>query len=264
MNKVAVVIPHFNDMLGLEEAIASIGDKEQIDVVIVDDGSDLIKIDELQIRKLFKGLGTLIFLYLENNRGIEHALNHGLRYCLKKAYTYTARLDCGDQCHTNRFQKQESYLNKHPSISLIGAHVNFVNEREEHLFSPKYPLDHETIKKKMYVNSMFIHPSVMFRNDILKSTGLYPTNYKAAEDYAFFFDVIRLFKTANMEEVLVSCKLRKDGISIIQRKQQLKNRIKIILKHFYFGFYPIYGLLRNSLLYCIPYKAVIRLKKSVK
>lgn len=116
----------------------------------------------------------------------------------------------------------------------------------------------------MYINAMHIHPTIMFRNSILKSIGLYPIDFKAAEDYAFFFNVIKSYKVANINKVLVKCEINPKGISTLLRKKQAKNRIKLIIKNFYFGFYPIYGLLRSVLLYIMPLNVLIKLKSILK
>ena len=54
------------------------------------------------------------------------------------------------------------------------------------------------------------------------------------------------------------------SISTTKRKLQVKNRIKIVLEHFYFGFYPIYGLIRGVLLYMFPRSVTTYLKKILK
>src|SRR5688572_24336817 len=110
MNKVALLIPHYNNFRGLITSINSIDSSEFIDIVIVDDGSTVEKIDEDVLNKAFKANGKIKFLYLEKNKGIEYALNHGLEYILKNNYQYTARLDVGDVCVGKRFAIQHKFL----------------------------------------------------------------------------------------------------------------------------------------------------------
>ena len=263
MNKVIVLIPHYNNFKGLIKSISSIGKDENIDILIVDDGST-IKINEGLIHQSFKGQGTVFIEYLELNQGIEHALNSGLKTILEKEYKFTGRLDCGDVCVFNRFKIQESFLEKNTEIVLVGSDVNFMDKTGKFLYrfiTPKCDVD---IKKKMYINAMHIHPTILFRNEILKSIGFYPVDFKAAEDYAFFFKIIQEYKVANINSTLVNCELNPNGISFKQRNIQAKNRIKIILKYFYFGFYPIYGLSRSILLYVLPLRVLIFLKKVFK
>ena len=263
MNKVIVLIPHYNNIEGLIKSISSIGKGENVDVLVVDDGSS-DEIFEDEIENFFMANGSIFIENLEVNQGIEHALNRGLEIILVKGYEFTARLDCGDTCVENRFKTQEFFLEKHRDIVLVGSDVNFTDKNGKVIYNLKMPKDDAVIKKKMYLNAMHIHPSIMFRNKILKSIGLYPIDFKAAEDFAFFFKIIQKYKVANINSNLVNCELNPDGISSVQRKIQAKNRIKIILKYFYFGVYPIYGLIRSIILYVLPLKILIYLKKTLK
>lgn len=263
MDKLVLLIPHYDNPKGLLVSLASIGCNENLDVLIVDDGSKN-KFDEIEVKKAFQATGKIFFIYLQQNSGIEIALNKGLEYIIKNKYTYTARLDCGDICLGDRFQLQKYFLKEAPSISLVGSNVNFVDTNGAHLYTVKVPEKDEFIRKKMYVNAMHIHPSIMFRNSIFPKINLYPTAYQAAEDYAFFFNVMNSFKVANINKVLVQCEINPKGISTLMRKKQAKNRIKIILNNFYFGLYPIYGLLRSLLLYITPLSILIKIKKIVK
>lgn len=263
MNKLVLLIPHYDNPKGLLVSLASIGCNENLDVLIVDDGSNK-KFDEIEVKKAFQATGNIFFIYLQQNSGIEIALNKGLAYIIKNKYTYTARLDCGDVCLGDRFQLQKDFLEEATSISLVGSNVNFVDTNGAYLYTVKVPEKDELIRKKMYVNAMHIHPSIMFRNSIFPKINLYPTAYQAAEDYAFFFNVMNSFKVANINKVLVQCEINPKGISTLMRKKQAKNRIKIILNNFYFGLYPIYGLLRSLLLYITPLSILIKIKKIVK
>lgn len=263
MNNLVLLIPHYNNPKGLLASLASIGCNENLDVLIVDDGSDN-KFDEIEVRKDFQAKGKIFLIYLQQNSGIEIALNKGLEFIIKNNYTYTARLDCGDICLGDRFQLQKHFLEEEPSISLVGSNVSFVDTNGEYLYTERVPEKDESIRKKMYVNAMHIHPSIMFRNSIFSKIKLYPTVYQAAEDYAFFFNVMNSFKVANINKILVQCEINPKGISTLMRKKQAKNRIKIILKNFYFGLYPIYGLFRSLLLYIIPLSILIKIKKIVK
>lgn len=262
-NKVILLIPHYKNLNGLMTSISSIDKDEYLDILIVDDGSN-IEIDENKVSAAFLGTGDVYFQYLKENKGIEMALNKGLEFILNKNYIYTARLDCGDICIKERFKTQELFLDYNKDISLVGTNVDFLDTKGSLLYTLKVPEKDKQIRKKMFINAMHIHPTIMFRNSILSKIGLYPTNYKAAEDYAFFFNVIKYFKVANINKVLVKCEINPNGISTLLRKKQAINRVKLIKKNFYFGFYPIYGLLRSILLYIAPLSILIKLKSIIK
>jgi len=263
MPNLILLIPHYNNPKGLLKSIASIGATEEIDVLIVDDGSKE-SLHEEEIRASLHAKGRVFFLYLSKNKGIEHALNKGLEFILSKKHLFTARLDCGDICHPERFQKQLDFLTKHKEVSLVGTSVHFINTQGVFLYKVKVPTRDALIRKKMFINAMHIHPTIVFRNEALLKTGLYPTQYKAAEDYAFFFQVLKHCKVANLDEVLVHCELNPKGLSAIKRGEQARNRVRIILENFYVGWYPIYGLFRSLLLCVIPLQVLVRLKTILK
>lgn len=261
MNKTIVLIPHYNNPNGLKKSIQSINKNENVDILIVDDGSQKEKINESIINKSFIAKGNIFYLYLDKNKGIEHALNEGLTHIMTNKYQYVARLDCGDTCIGKRFEIQEKYLDTHPNIKLLGTNVIVTNIEGKELYKIHKPEKSEFIRKHMYLNSMFMHPSIMFRADVISSVGKYPTEYKAAEDYAFFFKIIKKFESKNLQSFLLNYEVNPNSISLKQRKQQVKSRIKIIKKYFYFGFYPIYGLIRSYILLYTPYSFILYLKK---
>lgn len=250
MNDICVLIPHYNNPRGLSKSIQSIN--ENVDLLIVDDGSKTL-FDEDDIKNGFSGQGSFTFIYLDNNAGIEEALNTGLRHIDKVGkYQFVARLDCGDICHQDRFIKQYSFLKKNSEIAMVGTWAKVLDLDDNFLFNVTPPLDHTVLQKKMYFNCMFIHPSVMFRSSIISKIGYYPYDFEAAEDYAFFFNVIKNYKTANIGEYLISYQIDPNSISSVKRKRQVLSRIKVIWRHFYIGYYPIVGLLRNSILLLLP------------
>ena len=261
MNSVILLIPHFNNPEGLCKSLQSIGLNECVDILIVDDGSKKQQIDEATLKLVFKAKGTIYFEYLQENQGIENALNHGLQFILTKQYQYIARIDCGDLCLGERFRIQQQFLTENREIKIVGTNVIAVGIDDKFLYKLTMPEKDEEIRNKMYFNSMLIHPTVMFSKEILTTVGLYPTQYKWAEDYAFFFSIIEQHKAYNIQEYLSQIEINNDGISITKRKQQVKSRINIVKAHFYFGFYPIYGLLRNYVLLYMPYQWIFRIKK---
>ncbi|ALM49208.1 hypothetical protein AMR72_10080 [Flavobacterium psychrophilum] len=262
MNKAILLIPHYNNPEGLIASVGSIDRSEQIDVLVVDDGSVKNKLTEQDVISAFTGNGEVYFIYLEENSGIEHALNRGLQYVIEvKKYKYIARLDSGDYCLGKRFAIQQEFLEINPDIKMVGSNVIAADTNGNFLYNIIMPEKTREIRNKMFLNAMFIHPTVMFCTDILPQTGLYPVNRKSAEDYAFFFIISNKFKTANIQQFLVKIEINPSGISISRRKQQVGSRIKVIQDNFYFGFYPLYGLARNILLYIMPNSIIQFLKR---
>lgn len=262
MKKCCVLIPYYNAGESLLESIESI-DYEYIkpDVIVVDDGSLVTKASTVLLK--YEGPLTIKLLELEKNKGIEHALNHGLS-TYAKDYEFIARLDCGDICQNNRFEKQVKYLEDNKSCYLIGSWVDFTDMDRNHLYTVKHPSNYDSIKNLMFLNATFTHPTVIFRNDVVESVGLYPTNYPAAEDYAYFFSIIKKHPASNIEESLVACTIDPNGISTKKRKTQIKSRLSVIIKNFTFNQYSVYGLFRSAVLLYTPRSFTVYLKQILK
>lgn len=261
MNNLVILIPHYNSKKALAETIGSISESFPIDVLIVDDGSFEKPVLE-ELNAVYQNEGKINIEFLPQNQGIEKALNHGLRLIEKTPdYKYIGRLDSGDFSVTDKFKKQLDYLEKNPDVYLLGTWGNIIDEFSNHLYYLKHPIDYEEIQKKMYINSCFIHPSVIFRKEVLRTVGFYPENYKSAEDFAYFFNIMKKHKVENLPENLLNYVISENSISSIKRKEQIKNRIKIIRNHFYFGFYPILGVIRNTLLLYTSRNFIIRIRQ---
>ncbi len=259
--RLIVLIPHFNNPDGLMHTIMSIEEPFDVDVMVVDDGSN-VKPNEPGLKKNYKN-GTLHFEYLTENKGIGHALNHGLRKIQEMDYKWVGRLDSGDLNKKDKYKKQFDYLKKHPNIKLLGTWANMVDEKGNLLFVLKHPVSHDEIEKKMYINNRFIHPTVIFSTEIFDKVGFYPEKYaKAAQDYAYFFQVMKHFEVGNLPDALLNYSMDENSISTKKRKLQVKNRINIIWDNFYLGLYPIYGLIINPLLLILSRETTTKLKRT--
>ena len=262
--RLIITIPHYNNFDGLLKTIESISEQFEIDIVITDDGSPL-KLNEKLIISSYKNKGKIFFQYLDKNYGVGIAANKCLQFVKKGSYKYMARLDAGDICYENKFMKQLSFLEANHEIKLVGTWARVLDSNGDFLFNIKHPLHHNQIKRKMYLNSMFINPTVVFETAILETVPEYPEEYRyAAQDYAFFFKVIKHFKCANMPEVLLDYIIDGNSISTKKRKLQVANRIKIIIDNFKFGFYPVYGLIRSFILYFFSRSSTTTIKKKLK
>jgi|SRR5690606_25565606 len=260
--QIAVLIPYYNAPKELYQSINSIKENVKVDLVIIDDGSSLT-FNELDVKNIYSH-GAIHIIRLKENSGIGVALNTGIEFAINHNYEYIGRLDCGDLCRELRFSIQIEYLEEKKDVALIGTWANVVDENGRHLYLLKHPTNYNQIKKKMFLNNTFVHPSVVFRTEVIDNVGQYPYKYRfASQDYAFFFNVIKEFKAENLPLALLDYVISDNSISTRKRKLQVKNRINIILDNFYFGFYPIYGLARNLILYFIPRSLATFIKKYV-
>jgi len=259
--EVCVLIPYFQNLGGLKAAVKSISYKPgALAILVVDDGSTIpLKAEDLQ-KEVQAGLQLFILREPENS-GITHALNAGLRFIQDNlTVPYIARLDCGDLCTPARFEKQVEFLQQDPGVALLGSWCIFRKTGSEFSYTYTTPATHPEIVKELYHRNVFIHPTVMFRTEILNEIGCYPEDFPQVEDYAFFMKIADKYKTAILPEFLVTCEINPQGISISRRREQLNGRAKVIRA---FGKDPVYlklGLLRLWLLKQIPYGWILQWK----
>lgn len=260
--EVIVLIAHYNDNERLKKAINSIKEPFEVDVLIVDDGSK-IKPDLKELKTIYGNRGNLRVEYAPQNMGASKIRNWGLKMILDSSYKYIAIMDSDDTNKPNRIVKQLKFMKENPDVALIGAWADYYTTSGEFVFTLKHPKTDKEIKKQMYFNSMFVHPSILYKKEVVENLGGYLEKYKrgGVEDYGFLFKVVKKYKVANYPEVLVNYTVNENGLSSKQRFWQVFNRIRIILDNFYFGFYPIFGIIRNSILLIAPRNLGLKIRK---
>lgn len=240
----SLLIPSFNSTL--EEVVRTLKNvPADTHILIIDDGSTT------PFKETFKdqisSFPNLTVFRQEQNLGIERSLRVGMASLAEK-FLYVARLDMGDSSPSYRYAKQIEFLSNNPDHVMVGGWGRFVNKMGDELFISKLPVEDDLIRKKMFLNNMFIHPVVMIRTEAVNDRYNYRENYTASEDYDLFFRILEVGKVHNLPDVLIDYEVNFESISSQKRNTQVINRIKIIalnFKFFKYGFYPYYGLLRN-------------------
>lgn len=117
--------------------------------------------------------------------GLVPTLNAGLSACRGELL---ARMDGDDICHPRRFQQQAAHLQAHPEIGLVACsfrHFPRSGVRRGMIDYERWQngLDsHAAISRDLFVESPFVHPSVMTRSSIIQGVGGYH-DCGWAEDY---------------------------------------------------------------------------------
>ena len=113
----------------------------------------------------------------------------------------------------------------------------------------------------MHFRNVFIHPTVMFRKEMLKIIGYYPLQFDYAEDYAFFWNMINKGETAIIDEFLVTTEISKTGLSYKNRGKQLVARARVTRVFGKSIVLEIVAYMRLLLLFILPKQIILRLKK---
>jgi glycosyltransferase involved in cell wall biosynthesis len=230
-------------------------------IIIVDDGSDKPILGE-ELNRLLPSKYPLQIITMPHNAGITDALNTGLQWIDKNCDTlYIARLDAGDICHPKRFFFQVEEMQKNDTALLCGTWCKFMSNKNNFNFLYKTPIYNKDIQHAMYFRNVFIHPTVMFKKNVIALIGLYPDNFPHTEDYAYFWNIIKIGTSFIIPKILVTCEINQNGISLKNRKVQLKSRMKIVKKIGKNPYRKIFGIIKLQMLLIIPNVLILKLKK---
>ncbi len=143
--------------------------------------------------------------------GLVNILNYGLAMVETE---FVARMDSDDISLPHRLEYQLNFLKKNNDIGLIGTRGKYIGEKPNNKEIPIYcPILHSEIifamLKRRYA---IIHPTVLFRKEIIDSIGLYRQEYFPSEDYDLFFRIGQKFKLANLPEYLYLVRIRNQSI----------------------------------------------------
>jgi glycosyltransferase involved in cell wall biosynthesis len=125
--------------------------------------------------------------------GLVAALNAGLAECCAPLL---ARMDGDDICHPRRLELQAAYLQAHPDTGLVACafrHFPRTGLKQGMLAYEQWQntlASHELIMNDLFVESPFVHPSVMARRTAIDSAGGYRDS-GWAEDYDLWLRLAR-------------------------------------------------------------------------
>ena len=260
MKDFILLIPYFNDFEGLIASLKSINyPTDKFEVLVVDDGSK-IPLNTDALRTEFPDI-TITLLTMPANAGVAKALNAGLKSLHgKNDFKYIARLDCGDTCAKERFIEQVKFLNEHSEIGLLGTWCRFTDSISGKNYLYKTKTAHNEIIREMHFKCSFIHPTVMFRREVLDTIGYYPENYPHAEDYAYFWKILKHYKGAILTQVYVGIVMNTKTVSAIYYKKQIISRIGIIKIFGNITLLKLEGILLNYMRTLIPIRFMQKIK----
>ncbi|VVB80597.1 Glycosyltransferase AglE [uncultured archaeon] len=177
---VSVIMGVYNKERFLEESVDSVLNQtlKDFEIIMIDDQS---KDNSWKImRRLAKKDKRVIAIKNKQNLGSTTTRNVALKIARGK---YIAILDADDVMYPRRLEKQVKYLERHPHIFLVGTSARFIDESGKLLRTfwkwHRLPI---IVSKRLDSGCVFVHSSIMFRNDGTK----YNEKYKRGEDWEFY------------------------------------------------------------------------------
>ncbi len=222
---VSVLMPTYNAGAFLNEAVESILNQtyKNLELIIINDGS----IDNTEDRiKSFKD-SRIKYFKNENNLKLIKTLNKGLRLCTGK---YIARMDADDIAVPTRIERQVAFMELNQDVVAAGTYAKFFGSLSKTGIW-MYPLQNDDIKLRLLWGSSIIHPTAIFKNDVVKNNNIqFKEEYLHAEDMKFWIDLSQFGNLANMPETLLNYRIHGSQITEMY-SNEMKKTIASILKN---------------------------------
>lgn len=218
MVSISVVMPTYNTAIDvLREAVDSILQQtfQDFEFIIIDDGSTNDSIDYLQNLKDKR----IRLIRNPENLGITRSLNIGLRAAKGK---YIARMDSDDIAVPVRFEKQFSFMEKHPAAIACGSNVEYFGAYSG--VSDNRTGDMETYRiRALFVNPGPMHPTAFMRRELLlKYQIFYDEQLTYSQDYGLWSEICEHGQVYILKDALLRYRIHDYQISIAHRETQIR------------------------------------------
>lgn len=221
---ISVVMPVYNGETFLRQAVLSILNQtvRDIELILINDGSSDAT---AAIAQELCAADPRIRYFTQENRGVIATLNRGLELSRGE---FIARMDADDVAHPRRFEKQLALLRSKPDVVICGSEAILFGDTTGRL---RKPASDAQCRAWQLLGPCFIHPTVMFRRNLVDGGIRYRTEYRHAEDYDFWFQVAALGKMENIREPLLSYRVHGGQVTRTRRLAQTAMHADIAAAH---------------------------------
>lgn len=183
--------------------------------IIINDGS----IDNTTgILQQYAQADQRLCVFHQENRGLIAALNRGCRLARGK---YIARMDADDIAFPDRFERQVNFLDRHPTVAVLGGATKLINAKGASIGEWRTPVDDWQIKEALRRVNCFCHSSIMMRKDAFAATEGYRRPFLHAEDYDLWLRMADQFELANLPDALLYYRIHARQLSGRNIRQQV-------------------------------------------
>ena len=155
------------------------------------------------------------------------ALDLGLQECRAEL---VARFDADDICEPHRLELQVGALNARPELAVLGSAATVIDASGTVCGLRQVPVGVGRVRRRLLWHNCILHPSVMFRREVVKAIGGYDARMDRSEDYDLWMRVLAAGDLDNVHEPLIRLrehpgqlsrryKLRIDSLRSLQRSR---------------------------------------------
>ena len=168
----------------------------------------------------------IVLLSSDICKGLSNAMNEICSYVSKWDPIYFFRMDADDVCLETRFMSQVEFMEKNPTIDVLGTSLYEIDENEKRVGSRVVSQNHETLLRSFSRRCPINHPTVCIRYSAFSRYGSYDPSLQNTQDY--FLWILMASKGAlfaNLREPLLKFR-RVDGFYKRRGKEKSLNELK--------------------------------------
>ena len=190
------------------DSITLLQDRHPDEVVLVVDGPIPEKLSALINNYVNQSPDLYNVIWLPENKGLGNALRVGVE---NAKYEIIARMDSDDVSASDRFEKQISYMEKHPECDIVGGQITeFIDSESNIVGKREVPCSHDEILMWLKGRCPFNHMSVTMLRSRILSVGSY-IDWHFNEDYYLWIRMAEAgYQFANLPDTLVNVRVGKD------------------------------------------------------
>ena len=224
--KISVIIPFYNRVDWLLEAIDSVLEQSFIDfeIILIDDGSTE------NVSRILQYKDPRIHYFHQENKGRSIARNNGLQHAQGK---YIAFLDADDLFSKNKLEVQFQYMEQHPDIILTYTSYQRIDEKSTYIstqYSGSKSYNHYS---DLMLSCLIATPTVMVNRAFLISHNIqFPIEVHIGEDSLFWIAVAKAGLIKGIDKILSSVRISStsttnDLLALIQGKKTIMEKALI-------------------------------------
>ena len=222
---ISVIMAVYNGEDYLKPAIQSVLDQtyKNFEFIIVNDASTD---NTVSIIESFQD-ERICLIHNEKNLRLAGSLNKAIAMARGK---YLLRMDADDICFPDRFEKQVTYMDKHPEIGIaFGSVLKFsgdtiLREIDSNEKKPEY------IRATMLFFNTVYHPNVIMRREIFEKY-LYQKEYTVSEDMALWFQVAKDYPIMRMNDFTLLYRVHQGQVSTAFHEKQVEQEMQMKLPY---------------------------------
>lgn len=227
---VTVVIPSFNRARFVVDAVESVLKQSYrpIEIIVVDDGSE----DDTAERLAPYIAQQQIQYHYQKNQGAAIARNYAIA---QSSADYIALLDSDDLWLPQKLESQIEYLQTHPKVAMVAAHVLPIG-KERNLLDDRPIFSTQQEGLVSFLNVLHHSPlhvsTLVIRRQALPSPP-FPAGVHFCEDWQMCLQVARHASVWFIEEVMTHVRIHENNITVPlapqpQLEAKLRSRLGVL------------------------------------